>query len=176
MRYSPNVSGTVSPRPARADPGNSKKEKKMKIHCYTTAAELRTEIRNLKARHREVSESLEKFWKPYGGERYGIARPRWVIKAEALRSALFHELEHFESQLVKIKEREACRAQQREISEDMERCAAVAREEAAVETADPEKLWEAVNAASGGPALSRAFIGSAHVRRIALRLGVQSPA
>lgn len=175
MRYSPNVSGTVSPRPARADPGNSTKEKKMQIHFYTTSADISSEIATLKVRQSELLQGLGKFWADNDNDAYSIVRPESVRADEAEYEAITEELVFLKAELEKVTGREAWRAQQRAQAEEQQRRASFAQQEAAVAAADPEQLWGAVNAnrmESGCPALSKAFIGSAHVRRLAMSFGL----
>lgn len=149
----------------------------MKINFYTTAAEIRSEISDLKIRQSALAGRLGQFWEDNDNDAYSIVRPDWVTAAEAEYEDITSEMDYLGGELAKVESREAYYAHERAAAEDEKRRADFAREESAVAAADPEQLWAAVNAASGTPALSRAFIGSAHVRRIALRLGLlaQSP-
>jgi hypothetical protein len=140
-----------------------------------TIAKIRTEIETIDARLSEITRQLGEFWKENDNDAYSIIWPAWAMRAKTEEELLIMDREDAARRLAKEEAREADRAEACARAAEREAREAFEQEKAAVATADPRAMWEAVNAKraeAGSPALPEGFIGSAHVKRIALTLGL----
>lgn len=148
-----------------------------------TSQNIRTEIEAMETRLSEITRQLGEFFRENDNDAC-IIWPKHLLRIKAEGDQLTIDIKDVERRLAKEEESEARRAEQRaRRAEQRARNAekkqreAFADEKAAVAAADPRKTWTAVNAhraAAGLPALTEGFIGSAHVQRIALTLGLFS--
>jgi uncharacterized membrane protein YqiK len=140
-----------------------------------TIDNIRTEIETIDARLSEITRQLGEFWKENDNGAYSIIWPAWAMRARAEEELLIMDREDAQRRLAKEETREADRADARARAAEKEASEAFEQEKAAVAAADPRAMWSAVNAKraeAGSPALPKGFIGSAHVKRIALTLGL----
>jgi hypothetical protein len=141
----------------------------------TTIEKISKEIEAIKSRMSEITQQLGEFWRENDNDAYSIIWPAWALKADAESELLHIDLKDAERRLAKEEDYEQKRAERRAAEQAKEERESFLKEKAAVAAADPREMWAAVNAHranSGMPALAEGFIGSAHVQRIALTLGL----